>query len=120
MKKNYLCERKCSLVTIHTHNTLPVHFPTLLPMGVHDIQRCRTLNIAILTPNGMMLLKLKNREKINFNISIETFLEHLENNRLTQSLMSCFLAKNQVPFEICVKMAFQINFLKQSFKFNIS
>ena len=75
MKQNYLCERKFSLVTIHTHNTLPIHFPTLLPMRVHDIQRCRTLNIAILTPKGMMLLKLKNREnKINFNVSIKTFL----------------------------------------------
>ena len=74
MKKNYLCERKFSLVTIHIHNTLPVHFPTLLPMRVHDIQRCRTLNIAILTPKGMMLPKLKNRKnKINFNVLIKTF-----------------------------------------------
>ena len=47
------------------------------------------------------------------------FLEHLKNNRLTQSLMSCFSAKNQVPFEICAKMTFQIYFLKQSLKFNI-
>ena len=61
--KNYLCERKFSLVTIHTHNTLPIHFPTLLPMRVHNIQRVRTLNIAILTPKDMMLLKLKNRKK---------------------------------------------------------
>ena len=59
MKKNYLCERKFSLVTIHTHNTLTIHFPKLLPMRVHDIQRCGTLNIAILTPKGMMLPKLK-------------------------------------------------------------
>ena len=71
---NYLCERKFSLGTIHTHNTLPVHFPTLLPMRVHNIQRCRTLNIAILTPKDMMLLKLKDRKnKINFNVSIKTF-----------------------------------------------
>ena len=34
----------------HTHNTLLDHFPTLLPMRVHNIQRCRTLNIAIPTP----------------------------------------------------------------------
>ena len=73
-KKNYLCGRKFSLVTIHTHNTLPILFPTLLPVRVHDIQRCRTLNIAILTPKGMMLLKLKDRKnKINFNVSIKTF-----------------------------------------------
>ena len=73
-EKNYLCERKFSLVTIHTHNTLPIHFPTLLPMRVHDIQRHRTLNIAILTPKGMMLLKLKDRKnKINFNVSTKTF-----------------------------------------------
>ena len=31
--------------------------------------------------------------------------------------MSCFLAKNQVPFEICDNTTFQIYFLKQSFKF---
>ena len=73
-EKNYLCERVFSLVTIHTHNTLPVHSPTLLPMRVHDIQRCRTLNIAILTPKGMMLPKLKDRKnKINFNVLIKTF-----------------------------------------------
>ena len=61
-------------MTIHTHNTLPVHIPTLLPMRVHDIQRCRTLNIAIPTPEGMMLFKLKDRKnKINFNVSIKTF-----------------------------------------------
>ena len=73
-----MCERIFSLVTIHTHNTLPVHFPTLLPMRVHDIQRCRTLDIAILTPKGMMLPKLQNRKnKINFNVSIKTFLQHL-------------------------------------------
>ena len=72
--KNITCVRE-NLVwwTIHTHNTLPIHFPTLLPMRVHDIQRCRTLNIAILTPKGMMLLKLKDRKnKINFNVSIKT------------------------------------------------
>ena len=69
MKTNYLCERKFSLVTINAHNTLPIHFPTLLLMRVHDIQRCRTLNIAIPTPKGMMLLKLKDRENIfNFNV----------------------------------------------------
>ena len=74
MKKNYLCERKFSLVTIHTHKTLPVRFLTLLPMRVHDIQRCRTPNIAIPTPKSMMLLKLENRKnKINFNVSIKTF-----------------------------------------------
>ena len=74
MKKNYQCERKFSLVTIHTHNTLPIHFTTLLPLRVHDIQRCRTLNIAIPTPKGMMLPKLKNRKnEINFNVSIKTF-----------------------------------------------
>ena len=74
MKKNYLCDRKFSLVTIHTHNTLPIYFPTLLPMRVHDIQRCRTLNIAIPTPKGMMLSKLKDRKnKINFNVLIKTF-----------------------------------------------
>ena len=60
-----MCKRKFSLVTIHTHDTLPIHFPTLPPMRVHDIKRCRTLAIAI--------LKLKNREnKINFNVSIKT------------------------------------------------
>ena len=76
--KNYLCERKFSLVTIHTHNTLPVHFPTLLPIRVHNIQRCRTLNIAILTPKDMMLPKIKNRKKlINFDVSIKTFLQHI-------------------------------------------
>ena len=63
-EKNYLCKRKFSLVTIHTHNTLPIHFPTLLPMRVHDIQRCRTLNIAIPTPENMMLPKIKYRENI--------------------------------------------------------
>ena len=69
-----MCERKFSLVTIHTHNTLPIHFPTLLTMRVHNIQRCRTPNIAILTPKDMMLLKLKDRKnKINFNVSIKTF-----------------------------------------------
>ena len=73
-EKTYLCERKFSLVTINTHNTLPIHFTTLLPVRVHDIQRRRTLNIAILTPKGMMLLKLKDRKnKINFNVSIKTF-----------------------------------------------
>ena len=73
-EKNYLCERKFSLVTIHTHNTLPIHFPTLLPMRVHDIQRHRTINIAIQTPKGIMILKLKDRKnKINFNVSIKTF-----------------------------------------------
>ena len=77
-EQNYLCERKFSLVTIHTHNTLPIHFPTLLPMRVHDTQRCRTLNIAIPTPKGMMLLKLKDRKnKMNFNVSIKTFLQHI-------------------------------------------
>ena len=117
MKKNYLCERKFSLVTIHTHNTLPIHFPTLLPMRVHGIQRCRTLNIAISTPKGMMLLMLKDRKnKINFNVSIKTFFT-TPIKQETQSLMSCFSAKNQVPFEIFAKMAFQIYFLKQSFKF---
>ena len=56
------------------HTTLPIHFPTLLSMRVHDIQRCRTLNIAIPTPKGMMLPKLKDRKnKINFNVSIRTF-----------------------------------------------
>ena len=75
-EKNYLGEKKISLVTIHTHDTLPIHFPSLLPVRVHDIQRCRTLNIAILTPRGMMLLKLKNRKnKINFNVSIKTFFK---------------------------------------------
>ena len=44
------------------------------------------------------------------------FTTHI-NIRLTQTLMSCFLAKNQVPFEICAKTTFQIYFLKQSFKF---
>ena len=63
----------------------------------------------------MMLLKLK--DKINFNVSIKTFLQHIQNIRLTQTLMSCFSAKNQVPFEICAKTTFQIFFLKQSFKF---
>ena len=73
-EKNYLCKRKFSLVTIHTHNTLPVHFPTLLPVRVHNIQRCRTLNIAIPTPKDMMLLELKDRKnKINFNVSIKTY-----------------------------------------------
>ena len=38
-------------------------------------------------------------------------------HKTTQALMSCFLAKNQVPFEICAKTTFQIYFLKQSFKF---
>ena len=76
--KKITCVRKFSLVTINTHNTLPIHFPTLLPMRVHDIQRRRTLNITILTPKGMMLPKLKTREnKTNFNVSIKTFLEHL-------------------------------------------
>ena len=43
-------------------------------MRVHDIQRRRTPNIAILTPKGMMLPKLKDRKnKINFNVSIKTF-----------------------------------------------
>ena len=41
------------------------------------------------------------------------FLQHILNIRLTQTLMSCFLAKNQVPFEICAKTTFQIYFLKQ-------
>ena len=46
------------------------------------------------------------------------FLQHiLCFVRLTQTPMSCFLAKNQVPFEICAKTTFQIYFLKQSFKF---
>ena len=36
--------------------------------------------------------------------------------RLTQTLISCFSAKNQVPFEICAKTTFQIYFLKQSLK----
>ena len=41
------------------------------------------------------------------------FLQHiLCSIRLTQTLMSCFSAKNQVPFEICAKMTFQIYFLK--------
>ena len=87
MKKNYLCERKFSLVTIHTHNTLPIHFPTLLPMRVHDIQRCRTLNIAIPTPKGMMLPKLKDRKnKINFNASIKTyFTTHIKHKTYTNT-----------------------------------
>ena len=69
-----MCKRKFSLVTIHTHNTLPVHFPTLFPMRVHNMQRRRTLNIAIPTPKDMMLPKLKDRKnKINFNVSIKTF-----------------------------------------------
>ena len=60
----------------------------------------------------MMLLKLKNRKKlINFDVSIKTFLQHiLCFIRLTQTLMSCFSAKNQVPFEICAKITFQIYF----------
>ena len=45
------------------------------------------------------------------------FLQNIQNIRITQTLMSCFSAKNQVPFEICAKMTFQIYFLKQSFKF---
>ena len=56
-------------------------------MRVHDIQRYRTLNIAILTPKDMMLLKLKDRKnKINFNDSIKTFftthMSHSENDAL--------------------------------------
>ena len=84
-EKNYLCERKFSLVTIHTHNTLPVPFPTLLPMRVNNIQRCRTLNIVILTPKGMMLPKLKDRKnKINFNVSIKTFFTtHIKHKTYT-------------------------------------
>ena len=79
MRKNYLCERKFSLVTIHTHNTLPIHFLTLLPMRVHNIQRCKTLNIAILTPKDMMLLKLKNRKKIKLILMFQLrhFLQHI-------------------------------------------
>ena len=86
-KRNYLYERKFSLVTIHTQNTLLVHFSTLLPMRVHDIQRCRTLNIAILTPKGMMLLKLKDRKnKINFNVSIKTiFTTHIKHKTYTNT-----------------------------------
>ena len=85
--KNYLCERKFSLVTIHTHNTLPIHFPTLLPMRVHNIQRHRTLNIAIPTPKDMMLPKLKDRKnKINFNVSIKTFFTtHIKHNTYTNT-----------------------------------
>ena len=65
--------KKITCVRIHMHNTLPIHFPTLLPMRVYDIQRCRALNIAILTPKIIMLPKLKNRKnKINFNVSIKT------------------------------------------------
>ena len=86
-EKNYLCERKFSLVAIHTHKTLPIHFPTLLPMRVHNIQRCRTLNIAIPTPKGMMLLKLKDRKnKINFNVSIKTFFTtHIKHKTYTNT-----------------------------------
>ena len=107
-EKSNLCERKFSLVTINTHNTLPVHFHTLLPMRVHDIQRCITLNFAIQTPKGMMLLKLKDRKnKINFNVSIKTFsTTHIKHKTYTNT-HELFLAK----------MTFQIYFLKQSFKF---
>ena len=116
--KKITCVRE-NLVTIHTHNTLPIHFPTLLPMRVHNIQRCRTLNIAILTPEDMMLLKLKYRKKyLILMFQLRHFLQHiLCFVRLTQTLMSCFSANNQVPFEICAKTTFQIYFLKQSFKF---
>ena len=77
-EKNYLCERKFSLVTIHTHNTLPIHFPTLLPMRVHNIQRRRTLNIAILTPKGIMLPKLKDRKiKLILMFQLRHFLQHI-------------------------------------------
>ena len=76
-EKNYLCERKFSLVTIHTHNTLPIHFPTLLPVRVHDIQRHRTLNIAILTPKGMMLPKLKEKIKLILMFELRHFLQHI-------------------------------------------
>ena len=61
----------------------------------------------------MMLPKLKDRKnKINFNVSIKTFFTIHIKHKITQTLMSCLLAKNQVPFEICAKMAFQIYFLK--------
>ena len=74
MKKITCVRENLVWCTTNTHNTLPVQFPTLLPMRVHDIQRCRTLPIAIWTPKGMMLPKLKYREnKINFNVSIKTF-----------------------------------------------
>ena len=77
-EKNYLCERKLSLVKIHTHNTLPIHFPTLLPMRVHDIQRHRTLNIAIPTPKGMMLPKLKDKKiKLILMFQLRHFSQHI-------------------------------------------
>ena len=56
-------------------------------MRVHDIQRCRTLNIAIPTPKGMMLPKLKDRKnKINFNVSIKTFCTtHIKHKTYTNT-----------------------------------
>ena len=91
-ENNYLCDRKFSLVTIHTHNTLSIHFPTLLPMRIHDMQRCRTLNIAIPTPKGMMLPKLKDRKnKINFNVSIKTFFTTYRKHKTYTNTHELFL-----------------------------
>ena len=102
-EKNYLCERKFGQVTIHTHNTLPVYFPTLLPMRVHDIQRHRTLNIAIPTCKGMMLLKLKDRKnKINFNVSIKIFFTTPKG----MMLLKLKDRKNKINFNVSIKIFF--------------